>query len=270
MSLRIRIGRIAVGSALFATASAGVYAALVCGQLSATRRRRITSTDHVPESFAKSDAVTRLVNPRGNVAWGDSRSVTLRISSTRGRLLRDEELLARFLKAFFAGSVFAPERIALSLLRPSVGSFPGEPAPCPSSEGCHVHPRPRGLDSPSAPSVWDPAELSDQKPPPPGTVLFGTFQLAAMHLADAEDGPAESTLDVLYGNGQGRFAGCHRFSIWRETAADGDTDLWLRLSCVTCNPTVDRPLRPSFMWWFHKAYAMLLFRDAVGSVQRSL
>ncbi|POR39760.1 Uncharacterized protein TPAR_00037 [Tolypocladium paradoxum] len=251
MSFRIVTGRIALGSALLVTATAGIYTALVYRRISAADGRRITSQDQVADSFQGSATIRQLVNPRGHAAWGDSRSITLTIP--RGQGVSDEAILAQFVKGFFGGRVFAPERVGLGLFRPSVGPFNGlEPASTPQQ-------------------VWDASQLSDRTLPPLHTILFGCFQVAAIQLASRDDkGSApESSVDVVYGSGQAQFAGCHRFSVVQEAPRgdDADTTARLCLACVTCNPTVDRPLTPSVVWSFHKAYAMLLFRDAVAGVK---
>lgn len=129
-----------------------------------------------------------------------------------------------------------------------------------------------GLEPASPPQqVWDPSELSGQKLPPLHTVLFSCFQVAAIELASRDDkgGAPESSVDIVYGSGPGQFAGSHRFSVVQEAPRGdgGDTTARLTFACVTCNPTSDKPPHPGAMWVFHKAYAMLLFRDAVAGVR---
>lgn len=55
---------------------------------------------------------------------GDSRSIDLDVSA-EAATIKDETLLAAFTRGFFGGSVFTPERVFLSLMRPSVRNFPG-------------------------------------------------------------------------------------------------------------------------------------------------
>ncbi|UNI19518.1 hypothetical protein JDV02_005700 [Purpureocillium takamizusanense] len=263
MATRIFNSRILFSSALVATATAGVYTALIYRRVSATPLSTITSANSVSESFAKSTTIRNLVNPRGYVALTDSRSVTLELPS-RDAADDDEErtgepqnpsdqvILASFVKGFFGGRVFALERIALGVLRLQAGPFPG-------------------LTTPEKP-IWSTEELSNDALPPPSSTIFGAFRVAAIDIADASArdesiAPAESSttssVDVLYGSSEGQFAGCHRFSVCCE-----GSQVKLSLECVTCNPTVDKPLSPAIMFWFHRVYAMLLFRDALYNVRQ--
>ncbi|KAL3959274.1 hypothetical protein ACCO45_007436 [Purpureocillium lilacinum] len=231
MATRLFSNRIALSSALVATATAGVYTALVYRRVSTTPPNTITSANAVSESFAKSATIRNLVNPRGYVAMSDSRSVTLELprrdsdeddgwtglaSEQQGP--SDQVLLASFVKGFFGGRVFQPERIALGVLRLQAGPFPA-------------------IDIANTETDEDPTVSAN-----PGTT---------------------SSVDVLYGSSEGHFAGCHRFSVCRD-----GRKVKLALECVTCNPTVDAPLRPAFMFWFHRVYAMLLFRDALSNVRQ--
>lgn len=127
MSFRIVTGRIVVGSALLVTATTGIYAALVYRRISTADASRITSQDHVADSFQQSRTIRQLVNPRGHAAWGDSRSITLTIP--RGRRVSDEVMLAQFVKGFFGGRVFAPEKTGLAIFKQSVGPFDGKHLP---------------------------------------------------------------------------------------------------------------------------------------------
>ncbi|KND91785.1 hypothetical protein TOPH_03293 [Tolypocladium ophioglossoides CBS 100239] len=252
MSLRTITGRIAVGSALVVTATAGIYTALVYRRISVADMRRITSQDYVADSLRGSATIRQLVNPRGHAALEDSRSITLTIP--RGQRVSDEAILAQFVKAFFGGRVFAPERVGLGLFRQSVGPFNGlEPAAPPQQ-------------------VWDASQLSDQTLPPLHTTLFSGFQVLAIQLAPrSEKGSAsESSVDIAFGSSERQFGSCHRFSVVQEAprGADGDTTARLCFACVACNPAGDQPLRlGSMLWVFHRAYAMLLFRDAVAGVK---
>ncbi|OAQ75744.1 hypothetical protein VFPFJ_10733 [Purpureocillium lilacinum] len=265
MATRLFSNRIALSSALVATATAGVYTALVYRRVSTTPPNTITSANAVSESFAKSATIRNLVNPRGYVAMSDSRSVTLELprrdseeddgwtglaSEQQGP--SDQVLLASFVKGFFGGRVFQPERIALGVLRLQAGPFPG-------------------LTTPER-RIWSTEELSNDTLPPPSSTIFGAFQVAAIDIANTEtdEDPTvsanqgtTSSVDVLYGSSEGHFAGCHRFSVCRD-----GRKVKLALECVTCNPTVDAPLRPAFMFWFHRVYAMLLFRDALSNVRQ--
>ncbi|KAJ6440117.1 low temperature requirement protein A [Purpureocillium lavendulum] len=254
--------RIGLSSAIVATATAGVYAALIYRRVSATPLRTITSADTVSETFAKSATIRELVNPRGHFAWCDSRSVTLELPRRESREekdgaacdegVSDQALLASFVKGFFGGRVFALERIGLGVLQLQPGAF-------------------KGLTTTPDNRIWNTAELSNETLPPLSTTIFGAFQVAAVDIADHSNpsdstpSPEESTtstVDVLYGSSESRFAGCHRFSVRR----DGHR-VRIALECVTCNPTVDKQLSPAFLFWFHRAYAMLLFQDAVANVK---
>lgn len=282
MATRLFSNRIALSSALVATATAGVYTALVYRRVSTTPPNTITSANAVSESFAKSATIRNLVNPRGYVAMSDSRSVTLELprrdseeddgwtglaSEQQGP--SDQVLLASFVKGFFGGRVFQPERIALGVLRLQAGPFPGKPFRL-FCWRCRTLTEP-GLTTPER-RIWSTEELSNDTLPPPSSTIFGAFQVAAIDIANTEtdEDPTvsanqgtTSSVDVLYGSSEGHFAGCHRFSVSRD-----GRKVKLALECVTCNPTVDAPLRPAFMFWFHRVYAMLLFRDALSNLRQ--
>jgi hypothetical protein len=55
------------------------------------------------------------LNPRNHVSATDSRLITL--SKTEIGNLTDEEILSRFLKGFFNGYIFLPEKGIISLFR---------------------------------------------------------------------------------------------------------------------------------------------------------
>lgn len=74
-----------------------------------------------------------------------------------------------------------------------------------------------------------------------------------------------STIDFVYGSNRGEFAGCHRFTVRKEADEYGER-VFVSMECITCNPKVDKPISGKIMFGFHRVYAMLLFRDAVGDV----
>jgi hypothetical protein len=86
--------------------------------LPASKTRTIKTINTLSPTCASSHSLRKIVNPRNHIAVGDSRSIRL---STQGiGKISDEEILARFLKGFFGGWVFTPERYLILLLQ-SVG-----------------------------------------------------------------------------------------------------------------------------------------------------
>lgn len=129
--------------------------------------------------------------------------------------------------------------------------------------------------------IWNASEISDESLPPLHTVYFGQFRLANIQLADGGSAHSdealienmhgeekESYVDFVYGSDLDTFAGCHRLSVQRVPLEDGESSqkAVFTLSCMACDPQVDHEIKPQAIITFHRIYATMLFRDAVGNV----
>lgn len=74
----------------------------------------------------------------------------------------------------------------------------------------------------------------------------------------------ESYIDFGFGSDQVGFAGAHRFSIVRSAGAD--ETVRIHYHSTACNPKVNKPLGPGFMFRFHEAYGEFLFREGIAEV----
>jgi hypothetical protein len=83
--------------------------------LPASKSRTIKSTDSIPSSFKNSNTLTTIINPRNHDGMVDTRSIYLS-KKVIGDVISDEELLARFLKGFFGGWIFYPEKNIITAL----------------------------------------------------------------------------------------------------------------------------------------------------------
>jgi len=81
----------------------------------------IKTADRIPKNFVQSFAVSA-VNPLHHTAIDDTRSALVSVSHG----LSHEQIPAKFWAAFFSGNVFAPERMALRLMRRQLVNFNGE------------------------------------------------------------------------------------------------------------------------------------------------
>jgi hypothetical protein len=83
--------------------------------LSRSKTRTIQISEHLTSSTLSSHSLNSIVNPRHHKLIPDSRSIIL--SKVEIRSLSDEEILARLLKGFFGGWIFAPEMTLIATLR---------------------------------------------------------------------------------------------------------------------------------------------------------
>lgn len=132
--------------------------------------------------------------------------------------------------------------------------------------------------------IWNASELSEHTLPPLRSVLWGSFYVVdaqnAVSAAETRDKndhkqmhkTTERSIDFAFGSEQSRFAGAHRFSIIRNEpgSEEGRTRVCVRFDSMACNPTVNKGIGPTIIWKFHKAYAMLLYREAVSEMMRYL
>jgi hypothetical protein len=105
---------ITLGTALALASVSGLYALKVRNRIRQTNPGQIQSSLKLSDSFNKSHTIRNLVNPRNHVTKGDSHSIVLTLCPKHGAP-SEEDVLSTFLKGFFAGPVFLPEGIALSL-----------------------------------------------------------------------------------------------------------------------------------------------------------
>jgi hypothetical protein len=81
----------------------------------------VISSPRIPAALAASTAV-RIVNPQNHVPIHDTRYIKLSLP----KRLTDEEILARFVKGFFGGYVFGPERGLLRANGKQITRFEGK------------------------------------------------------------------------------------------------------------------------------------------------
>lgn len=112
--------------------------------------------------------------------------------------------------------------------------------------------------------------------PPLHTVIFGEFRLANIQITEAkiepeEDSPPESYVDFVFGSDQQSFSGCHRLSVSRLPAKDADStpQVVFKFASMACDPKTNRMVGPEAIITFHRLYAMMLFREAIGYVNES-
>ncbi|KAF2465867.1 uncharacterized protein BDR25DRAFT_204293, partial [Lindgomyces ingoldianus] len=223
-----------------------------------------------PPSFSSSASIRKTTNPNSCVALTDTRSITLTVPSR----LSDEVILARFMKGYFGGWVFTPERSVLRVWRPDIVRFSSmlesrfnslDLLYCifvPSME--HI-----GLKSYPVPlRIWSASELSEDRLLPMHTMLFGVFQVIDKKLEiQSDDNRTHSYIDVAFGSDTSSFAGVHRFSVYRPThlptspaTGAGTTEIEIEYPSTACNPIRDQSLT-GVLVPFHRFYAMILFRE---------
>lgn len=103
------IGKFAKVAAAASATAAGYYAYRVYRNTTAIDTPIIASRS-IPDSLRQSWTVKELINMNNHPAVMDSQYTEL---AARFREVPDTVLLARFLRGFFGGYVFGPERVAL-------------------------------------------------------------------------------------------------------------------------------------------------------------
>ncbi|KAM5354046.1 hypothetical protein ACJ41O_000696 [Fusarium nematophilum] len=250
MAFRSTSGKILATSLVAAVTAGGAYSFMIHRRISLADRRQITRFDDIPESFEGSRSVSEIVNAGKHTRMADSRFISIDIP-TQHRHVSDEVLLAKFTRGYFGGLVIGPERVALQTLGLNLVHFTRA--------------------SPTTTSIWSLSDLHDTQLPPLHSVIFGTFQTLDTHIAAlpcSAESRSQSYIDFGFGSDEAGFAGVHRFAVVRS----GDDGQTVQIHCqsMSCNPRVDRPLRPRWMFAFHKAYADLLFREGVSEIKRWL
>ncbi|KAM0326995.1 hypothetical protein ACHAQA_006116 [Verticillium albo-atrum] len=227
------------------------HALQVYSRMAAAPRRSITEVDVNPESFLQSDTMTRLVNPRNHIALHDCRHIDVHIPEG-AQDIGDEAILAAFMRGFFGGKVFAPERALLKMAGRELVNYPS-----------------LKKNESNAP-IWNVEQLEGDALPSVRSVYFGAFQISAIHIHELQGTAAsgtesESNIDLVFGSSEGNFGGSHQFSVLR-TKKD-PSSVRIRYAHSSCNPTINKQLKPDFIGPLHNFYAMVLFREAVGQVK---
>jgi hypothetical protein len=109
-------------STAVATAAVGIYhLSRIYTAIYSVSSQQISSFPHIPNSLLRSAAVS-LTNPYNHVPIHDTRFLSVCVSKS----LKDEEILSRFVKGFFAGHVFSPERNLMCIARKEITGFEGK------------------------------------------------------------------------------------------------------------------------------------------------
>jgi hypothetical protein len=239
---------------------------------------RLQKSDFLSPSCRSSRSL-KIINPSNNIIKTDSIAISLSKAEVGG--LTDEEILARFVKGFFGGLVFAPERALIAGLKTLKMSFipvnfAGWFSPsyqflrtmietwltrC--AEGVEVEEK-----------INDLSQISSTTLPPANSLFFDSFLLL-----DSKIGASQSFIEFGFGDDQKQFSGFHRVEILRmpeieeggdenekksSSEVQGEAKLWY--SSTSCNPTQNKPPFPELVMTFHKAYGGLLFRDGLREV----
>lgn len=137
-----------------------------------------------------------------------------------------------------------------------------------------------GLDGvPASRQVWKAAEISTAELPPLNSVLFGAFRIIDISLSSSSHLQLEtfearsSQVDIAYGSDNGFIAGVHCFSVSElEGPANlhGNRHVTINFDSTSCDPKENKKLGPDLLITFHMLYATLLFKEAVGSVLKTV
>lgn len=117
-------------------------------------------------------------------------------------------------------------------------------------------------------------------------MLFGNFLVldssAAEAAARAELLPGSggfarpeegAFVEIAFGSDASRFAGSHRFEVWREEGKGRDDDdagaVGVRFSQVRMNPIVEGQFITKWLNGFHEVYAKCLFANGITEVLRN-
>jgi hypothetical protein len=249
----------------------GYFSSRVYSSISIPSELAIKSSNKITDSFAQSFAASA-VNPDHHITVNDTRFVIVSVSNG----FSHEQILAKFLAGFFGGYVFAPERMALRLLRQQLVNFKGERTQQPrgtrSADGVV------GLKSlPVSRHIWTAAEINGTQLPPLHSILFGAFRIVDIQQSSLAEEPLgrlparPSYVDIAFGADDGFIAGVHRFSVSEvedSAHAEGKRHVTITFDHTSCNPKESRPLGPELLQTLHLWYAMLLFKEGVVNVLR--
>ncbi|KAH7116748.1 hypothetical protein B0J11DRAFT_100244 [Dendryphion nanum] len=255
------IGTILAAGIFVATCS---YTYQIWNQTRPAPLPQISSFSTITPALADSKAMSK-VNPHKYSSSDDSRHayITLQLSLT------DEEILARFVKGFFGGYVFTPERCLLRLVGKSITGF---------DQSKHV---------PTS-YIWSATQIPEKTLPPVNTLLFGTFRvidysLASAHLTTTSAEVTSTTMepisqhsysyiDIVYGSHNLPLVGMKRFSITGERERidkEGNRRVLIEYAHSGYNPRTKKPIGGSLVTAFHSMYAMALFRESLAAVMQN-
>jgi hypothetical protein len=241
--------------------------------MSQTQGIVITKTDYdAPTPFRTSPTMRNIVNPRHYPeSVMDTRWATLKIPLQ----YTDEQVLAQFVRGFFGGIIFTPERLLANNVLPKVTQFAGK-------LHLFILQRHRKLvyadfqfealeDTPVPIMARQRNQLPCEQLLPVNSRVVDLFQLTDFHVVDrATDtsGTNESFVDFAFGSDNGTFAGAHRIYVSR--APDDPEAVTIGLACIVVNPATGKNMVPPGTAVFHRIYAMLLFRDSLAEIKNEL
>jgi hypothetical protein len=229
----------------------------------------IKTAGRIPGSFAQSFAVSA-VNPHHHVTIDDTRSAHVSVPNS----LSHDQILGKFLIGFFGGKVFAPERMALRLMRRQLVNFNGEQLPLRLGTSS-TDQMTELADEPISSRIWTAGDVGDVRLPPLHSVLFGAFRVVDIQCSNTPElsSTAEySYIDIAFGADDGFIAGVHRFSVSEVedlSSIEGTRHITISFDHTSCNPRQDKPLSPEVFQTFHLWYAKLLFREGLVSVMKA-
>ena len=206
--------------------------------VSPVSRASIVETDSIPDTLESSDTLSKHVNPAGHVALRDTRYIDVNAS------LGHEQVLVSFMHGFFGGRVFSIERALLRFFCPELVDYKGTLCrPQRSFRRAAVTGIPKDLVCPGI-------ERSPEGELPPiwGFPRFRRLSRGRLQLHRIISGSNRASSGL---------AGVHRVSISGSR---------LEYAYLSCNPSVNKALKPDFLQVLHKVYAMLLFKEGVAKV----
>ncbi|KAM3076131.1 hypothetical protein ACMFMF_005471 [Clarireedia jacksonii] len=230
----------------------GITAYLYNHPLAASRTAAIRIYPSISPSCKTSKSLQTLVNPHNHIAVADSYSIRLSSSEICGR--SDEEILATFTHGLFGGWVFSPERYAIRLLE---------------KFGLRIVPMAFSKIPSPGPKIQ---HLSTDTLPPIHSLLFGGNFIVldtSVSIKEERRPAAQAFVEIGYGHDRKHFVGMHRFEVCRDNM-NGDEGVIIWYSSISCDPSVNKPVFPSWFFEFHKFYAFNLFRDGIAAVLEAI
>lgn len=103
-------------SAFATVTAAGYYLHRLHRTLSLVKTSAVTVIDSDPPSLLESRTCRSVVNPRGYPGYHDTRTMMVILPEPKAHWT-DEQILASFVKGFFGGWVFTPERLLFQSLK---------------------------------------------------------------------------------------------------------------------------------------------------------
>ncbi|KAH8171924.1 hypothetical protein LIA77_08691 [Sarocladium implicatum] len=250
MTGAITVGRLAAG---LGVAALGLYGAQVYRRMYQHGDVVVQTLDYdVATSFKDFQAIRRIANPRNfPLSVADTRFAEIRIPA-RHAGISDEKLLASFTRGFYGGMVFGVERTVANHVLPrftilskltDLSALQNEAVPI---------------------SATSRADLPREKVLPLYSRVCDLFQVADIHLSKSPSANESSYVDFVFGSDSTRFSGAHRFSVLRDP--QDPTKATITYASVVCNPQTGEYVIPPGGAFFHRVYAMMLFKEAMAEV----